>query len=254
MKKAIALILFATGSAYANGTLTQDMRISSEILGYDVQYRVYLPQDYESSDALPVLFLTDGPGYISRGRVPQVLDKLISSSRIKPVVAVFVDPRDPENPKINRRNEQFLCNRDYLDFYVSEFIPAIENDYAVGRHRDKRSVMGLSFGATNAACFAILGHDWFSGIGMQSPANHPLPTLLPAFEASPKLPLRMFLSTGNPDDNTRANRKFRNVLRNKGYDLKYVEVRKGHDWDNWRPLVDDVLLYFYGADDQLSER
>ena len=55
----------------------------------------------------------------------------------------------------------------------------------------------------------------------------------------------MFLSTGKPNDNTTANRRFRNILQDKGYDLKYMEVRKGHNWDNWRPLIDDVLLYFY---------
>jgi enterochelin esterase-like enzyme len=41
------------------------------------------------------------------------------------------------------------------------------------------------------------------------------------------------------------NRRFRNVLRDKGYPLKYIEVAKGHDWDNWKPLMDDVLRYFH---------
>jgi enterochelin esterase-like enzyme len=47
---------------------------------------------------------------------------------------------------------------------------------------------------------------------------------------------------------TRANRKFRTVLRDKGYPLKYKEVRQGHNWRNWKPLLDDVLLYFYKSD------
>jgi len=36
----------------------------------------------------------------------------------------------------------------------------------------------------------------------------------------------------------------RKLLREKGYPLKYVEVPYGH---NWKPLIDDVLLYFYGS-------
>jgi len=40
-----------------------------------------------------------------------------------------------------------------------------------------------------------------------------------------------------------ANRKFRNVLKEKGYDMKFVQTNAGH---NWAPLVDDALLYFYG--------
>jgi enterochelin esterase-like enzyme len=61
--------------------------------------------------------------------------------------------------------------------------------------------------------------------------------------------LKIFLSTGEPYDNTRANRSFRNLLRDKGYPLKYREVPFGHNWDNWKPLIDDVLLYFYAPMD-----
>jgi hypothetical protein len=25
-----------------------------------------------------------------------------------------------------------------------------------------------------------------------------------------------------------------------------VQTEAGHNWDNWRPLIDDVLVYFYG--------
>jgi enterochelin esterase-like enzyme len=92
-----------------------------------------------------------------------------------------------------------------------------------------------------------MGYEAFSDIGMLSPANHPVKELLPAYEEAPLLPLNMFLSTGTPNDNTQANRAFRTVLEEKGYSLKYVETRQGHNWDNWRPLIDDVLLYFYGA-------
>ena len=84
---------------------------------------------------------------------------------------------------------------------------------------------------------------------MQSPATHPVENLLPAYEESPVLPLRIFLSTGKPNDNTQANRRFMSLLQDKGYDMKYIEVWKGHNWDNWKPLLDDALLYFYSFDD-----
>ena len=57
--------------------------------------------------------------------------------------------------------------------------------------------------------------------------------------------MRIFLSTGDRYDNEKSNREFRQILRDKGYALKYMEVPKRHNWDNWEPLVDDVLLYFY---------
>jgi len=249
LRNSLIVLLLLAATANADGTVTDDIRITSNVLGYDLQYRVYLPEGYASSTDLPVLFLTDGQNYLSRGRMPGILDRLISDGSIDPVIAVFVDARDPDDLESNRRRTQFFCNRDYLDFYTDELIPTVEMDYPVAANREGRTIMGLSFGGTNAACFGLLGYDSFSGIAMQSPANHPLPDLLPAYEEMPMLPLRVFLSTGTPNDNTGDNRRFHTVLSDKGYDMKYVEVRQGHDWDNWRPLIDDVLLYFYGADD-----
>ncbi len=238
------VLLLAPLVASADGILTPDIRISSQTLGYDLQYRVYEPESERGE--LPVLYVTDGPGYIRHGRMPRVLDRLIGEGLIEPVVVVFVDARDPDNHRRNRRNSQFLCNRDYLTFYEEELIPAVEAAYPVARTRDGRGILGLSFGGTNAACFGIMGVETFSRIGMHSPANHPVKGLLPAYEKLPLLPLRIFFSTGTLNDNTADNRRFRDVLRNKGYEMHYLEVREGHDWDNWRPLVDDALLYLFG--------
>ena len=240
-------MLLLVGTPHANGSITDDIRITSDVLGYDLQYRVYLPDGYGSPGDYPVLFLTDGHNYIRRGLMPSILDDLISSGKIEPVIAVFVDPRDPDNLESNRRRTQFLCNVDYLEFYIDELIPAVEEDFPVKSDRDGRTIMGLSFGGTNAACFGVLGYGSFSGIAMQSPANHPVPNLLPVYKEIPMLPLRVFLSTGTPDDNTQANRRFRTLLKDKVYDMEYIEVREGHNWENWGPLIDDVLLYFYGT-------
>ena len=246
MKYVLTFLSLVATAASAGGTLSENIRISSNVLGYDLQYRVYVPEGVEFAEGLPVLFLTDGHGYIRRGKAPRVLDRLINSDKIVPVVAVFVDSRDPDNLKVDRRNSEFFCNTNYLRFYREELIPTIERSHPIGTDRESRSVLGISFGGLNAACFGLLGYETFAGIGMHSPANYPVKNLLPAYEEAPKLPLRIFLSTGSPNDNTAATRKFRNVLRDKGYDIKYVETDAGHNWGNWRTLIDDVLLYLYG--------
>ena len=128
-------------------------------------------------------------------------------------------------------------------------IPNIEQQYPAASNHERRTILGLSFGGLNAACFGLMGHQTFSGIGMHSPGNHAVPILLPDYEEAPTLPLKFFLSTGYPNDNSTSNRKFRTVLKDKGYPLKYIEVSEGHNWDNWKPLIDDVLLYFYKAID-----
>jgi enterochelin esterase-like enzyme len=35
------------------------------------------------------------------------------------------------------------------------------------------------------------------------------------------------------------------VLKKKGYDLNYIEVPFGHEWENWGPLQDDMLRTFF---------
>jgi enterochelin esterase-like enzyme len=233
----------------ASAELTPDIRISSDALGYDLQYRVYVPERAQPDARMPVIFVADGSWYIRPLQMPLTMDRLIDDGRIEPVVAVFVDARDPDDLAVNRRYEQFYCNLDYLRFYTEELIPAIEAAYPVQRTREGRAVLGLSFGGLNAACFGILGWETFSEIGMHSPALHPVRTIVPTYEKFERLPLRIFLSTGWPDDNTAKNRGFAKVLKQKGYDMKFVQTRAGHDWRNWKPLIDDVLLFFYSTDE-----
>jgi enterochelin esterase-like enzyme len=248
MRTIATLLLIFAGSAFAEGTLTPYMRISSVAMGYDIQYRVYLPEGIPAGERVPVMFVTDGPAYIHNGRVPGVLDRLIGAGSIEPVVVVFVDSRNPDDLHENRRNDEFFCNRYYLAFYIYDLIPVIEATFPVQQSRAGRSIMGLSFGGLNAACFGLLGFDTFSGIAMQSPATHPEENLLAAYANEPRRPLKIFLSTGTDRDNTTTNRRFRKILQDKGYELEYVQTNGGHNWDNWRPLIDDVFKYFYGTE------
>jgi len=110
----IAIAVMMTPFAYANGTLSENIRIKSDVLGYDLQYRVYVPDDINTNDKLPTLYITDGQSYAKEGRMIKALNKSIAAGKIKPVIAIFVDARDPDNLKINRRNEQFFCKKDYV--------------------------------------------------------------------------------------------------------------------------------------------
>ena len=226
--------------------VTEAQLIRSEVLGYTSQYWVYTPAGYESATELPVLFLSDGAWYIDPGNMPQVLDSLISAQLIEPVVAVFLDARIPENVQLNRRNGQFFCNQKYIEFYKKELIPTIDQLYKTRKDRTARAIAGLSFGGLNSACFGLYAHDVIEGIAMQSPATHPVRTIHQAYQDSVRLPIRIFLSSGDHKDNEAQTRKFRDILLEKGYPLKYIEVPFAHNWKNWGPLLDDLLLYYYG--------
>jgi len=245
---AFAMVVVLASPAAA--TLSDNFRIDSEALGYALQYRVYTPDsDTRDSDAkeLPVLYMTDGQWYIDYGDLPSLLDRMIAKGQIAPLIAVFVDNRDPDNLRDNRRNRQFFCNENYARFFSEELIPTIDEAYETNSQRGARVILGLSFGGLNSACFGLLAHQTFEGIAMQSPAMHPVPKIYDAYAEAPKHDLRIFLSTGTAGDNPDQALRLKKVLVEKGYELRYKTVLEGHNWQNWRPLLDDVLEFFFSA-------
>lgn len=237
--------------AMADSSLSDNQLIASEHLGYSLQYRVYLPEGVENLKDLPVLFVTDGQWYLAQGDMQQVLDNEIESGAIQPVAAVFVDSRNPDKPRKNRRNSEFMCNKHYALFYANELIPEIQRKYPVSHKAAERVVLGLSFGGLNAGCFGLMLPQIFPNIAMQSPASDKhVNVLSDQYARKEKLALKIFLSTGTRKDNIRSSRAFHELLDQKGYDVTYIEVRHGHDWSNWKPLLDDVLLTFFSTETQ----
>lgn len=246
----VFLLLFACVAFAGDGYLSDNQRIVSTQLGYELQYRVYRPAETSADDRLPTLYVTDGQGYLEQGGFKAVLDTAISSGEIDPVLVVFLDSRNPDNLEENRRNSQFMCNTKFAAFFASELIPTISQKQPVSLLREDRVSLGVSFGGLNSACFGLMLSKLFSGIAMQSPAgaDH-LKIVQGLYEERPALPLKMFLSVGSQNDNTGAAKQFKKTLERKGYDLTFIKVTGEHDWQNWAPLLDDVLLTFFAKTD-----
>ncbi len=221
-------------------------RISSKILGYDLQYWVHLPAGYSSETKYPTLYVTDGLWYKNQGEMPEIADKLMKEKKIESIITIYVDAFDPDNSGKNRRNSQFLCNPNYVKFYQEELIPEIDDQYSTQVSQSTRGMLGLSFGGLNSMYFGIHAHDVFGKIGIQSPAPHPCPDIYSEYSKREKLPIDIYLSTGTVNDKKEATRKLKNILDEKGYNFEYKEVPQGHNWRNWKPLLDDVLIRFYG--------
>jgi enterochelin esterase-like enzyme len=244
----IASIMSGSLGYAAEGTLSENRRIFSAQLGYELQYRIYRPATASDDDKLPSLYVTDGQWYLDQGHFKAVLDEAISSGQIVPILVVFLDSRNPDRLGENRRNLQFMCSSDFASFFGAELVPAISREQPVSHSRDDRVILGLSFGGLNSACFGLMLPDLFSGIAMQSPAGgQHVDVVRELYAKRAALPLKMFLSVGTKNDNLAAVKRFRRVLNNKGYDLTYTVVHEGHDWRNWGPLLDDVLVTFFAA-------
>ena len=244
---ALLLCLLPGMRGFQNIALTENLTIHSQVLGYKLQYRVYTPPGYEALEDLPVIYVTDGQWYIESGDMPALMDELIVTGKMAPAIAVFVDNRNPDNLEENRRNRQFFCNQEYADFYKKELLPEIDKTYKTDPNRTARVILGLSFGGLNSACFGLQAHEDFEGIAMQSPATHPIPDLHQRYEEMPRLPLKIFLSSGTFNDNEQRTRQLGEILEDTGYELFYIEVPYAHNWENWKPLLDDVLMFYFGS-------
>lgn len=221
--------------------------LRSEILGYPVNYQVYTPAGYADLSDLPVLYVTDGHEYAddAMGSLVIALDNLIAGRLIRPVMAVFIDPRVYGE---NRRAEQYILNRRFVRFVAEELVPVIDAEYATSPLRGDRGILGTSLGGLNSAWFALHAADLFERVAIQSPAFQVADGgIVDLFRESPRLDVDLFLSYGTFHDFGETTAEFLAVLDAKGYDYTRIVVNEGHSWGNWRALLDDLLIEFWPA-------
>jgi enterochelin esterase family protein len=64
----------------------------------------------------------------------------------------------------------------------------------------------------------------------------------------PRLPLKIFLSSGIPSWDVGDISGTLSDLHRTSYPVEFHQVQEGHTWDNWRGLSDEMLIYFFGTD------
>lgn len=226
------------------GKMVTDLLLNSNSLGYQITYSVYLPFQYEKMGKLPTIYLTDGYEYLhpQLGNMRVALDNLIHDKKIKPVIAIFVDNREPVNRANNRRMSELAMNTKYLNFFVDELIPKIESAYPAISNAQSRGIMGTSMGGLTATYFAFTKPDVFGLAGIQSPAFYTRPQIysLCSNPADPKMKISM--TAGVINDTSADSRKMKELLEASSCVYYYREVNEGHSWGNWRRLIDDILI------------
>jgi enterochelin esterase-like enzyme len=231
------------------GKLQTDILFNSKSLGYQLTYSIYIPNTYSSSKKYPVIYVTDGYEYLHErlGNMQTVLNNLIEQKKIEPVIAVFIDHREPVNRSNNRRMQELAMNAKYLTFFESEFIPHIESSYSTYNTADKRAILGTSMGGLTAAYFAFTKPGIFGMSGIQSPAFRYKPDIYTVCDNASAPAVKVFLTTGVFNDTAPEARRMKEVLDKNLCTYQYSENNQGHSWGNWRDSIDDILIYFFPA-------
>ncbi|MEP2669820.1 MAG: alpha/beta hydrolase-fold protein [Cyclobacteriaceae bacterium] len=230
----------------SKGKVIQDILYSSNLLSYQITYSVYLPPAPRKGK-YPVVYITDGYEYLhpQMGNLPTVLDNLIADHKIVPIVAVFIDHREPANRTNNRRMTELVMNPQYLQFFVDEFIPYIEDNYPVMTSAENRAILGSSVGGLNATYFAFSRPDVFSNVGIQSPSFMTRPQIYSLCDNPAGSKIKLSMTSGLINDTSDSGRKMISILENNACTYQYREVNEGHSWGNWKNLEDDILMDFF---------
>jgi enterochelin esterase-like enzyme len=200
MKRAALLLLLAACTAASPqpdvscadpGTL-QPGRVANEA-GFDHRFVIYLPPCYahEAGRLYPVVYLfpgrSGGPSNWFDAGLAEVVDDLILSAEIPPIILVGLDNTDSDMQGLN---------------FYERVLPFVEANYRVLTHRQYRAVAGASQGGAPAYRLALQHPDVFGsaalfGSGAISGEEERIAEWLAALPAY-RQP-RFFLNTGFQD-------------------------------------------------------
>ena len=163
----LILVPATLGQPLRQSKITPDT-VDSKLFGEAVNVNVYLPAGYDAAgDRLyPVVYLLHGlygtyVDWANAGHMKDVVDELISSGEIVPMVIIMPNAGDPDIH--NNWNGYFnMPGRPYEDFFFQELIPTLESRYKIKADKQHRAVMGLSMGGGGSTVYAQRHPDMFS--------------------------------------------------------------------------------------------
>jgi enterochelin esterase-like enzyme len=222
---------------------------------------VYVPAMYDSSPdrAFPVLYFLHGyPGNYgqwlgSGAQLPGVLDQMIASGQMPPVIAIQPDGNGPTLADSEWGDD---AHGDRVERWLTtQVVPGIDSRYRTLGAR-YRGIAGLSAGGFAAVNIAVHRPDLFrwaasySGyftartdiFGSLAPANSPDQTAN-RLAAAQRMPL--FIGVGATDrEYVDANHRFVQQLQGLGWaPLQSEVVAGGHGWEAWRAEMVDSLRW-----------
>lgn len=273
----IALTVFSLTVFAQNGKVLESLKFNSKLVDYPVEYSVYLPPDYGSSNrSYPVLYLLHGysddeTGWIQFGEANTIADKGIANGDFPPCIIImpdgkvtwYVNSADGEDP--------------WEDMFIKEFIPFIEKEYRIRAKKEFRAIAGLSMGGNGALLLSMRNPELFSscvamsagtftdeeimnndqydhyfgniygsktknGVSEHWKANSPI-HLLESVDKKDLKSIRFYIDCGDDDFLYKGNSALHVKMKDLGIPHEYRVRNGGHQWSYWRTGLFDGLKY-----------
>ena len=141
VKCLVGICVFNIAVAQNTGKVIEHLIIRSNILSRNVAYTIYLPPDYTTSERMyPVVYLLhgytdDNTGWLQFGEINRYADKAITEGIIPPMIIVM--PNGDSSWYIN----SYDGKEKYEDFFIKEFIPAVEKEYRIKKNKEFQILM-----------------------------------------------------------------------------------------------------------------
>jgi enterochelin esterase family protein len=216
-------------------------------------FGLYLPPRFRQTRRYPLLIVHDGHDYLHYAALGTILDNLIARLEIpEMIVALTSSPARLVEYANDERHAQFLTD---------ELVPHLQRLFPLDEQPQSRCLMGASFGAVAALSTAWRRPGFYGRLLLQSGSfaftdigdrNHrgalfdPVVAFINQFRAQPMaVAERVFVSCGMYESLIYENRSLVPMLQSTGMDVRYVEARDGHNWENWRDRLREGLSWLF---------
>jgi enterochelin esterase-like enzyme len=237
----------ATTEPPTEGTVVSQT-ITSEVLGRSCPYTIYLPPSYSVSPErnYPVLYLLHGLGqnytsWANDGNMKAIADGAIANGTCEEMIIVC--PEAYATFYVNG----YYQGMNYEDYFINDFIPAIESTYRIKTGKEGRSISGLSMGGYGCTYHAFRRPGMFSSCFAMSAAytgTYPrVGALVTERTAAELLEFPAFVMECGTEDFAAypMNNNLNRILEQTTLDYTYTTRPGRHDWAFWRECLPKAL-------------
>ena len=181
-----------------------------------------------------------------------VLDNLIERLEIPPMIVAMTQAGD--------RLREYAGDPDHAAFIAEELLPLMQGRLPIDDSPLQRALMGASFGAVASLSTAwrypglfdrlmlLSGSFAFSDIGthQRGPVFDPVVEFMNQFRLEPGRPARrIYIACGIYESLIYENRSIVPLLQAQNIQVRFEEVRDGHNWENWRDRLRGGLSWLF---------
>lgn len=230
-----------------------ELSIESKAFGRRQHFGVYLPARFRATRRYPLLIVHDAHDYLRYAALGSILDNLIDRLEIPEMVVALTNSPD--------RLREYANDDRHARFLTDELVPHLERLFPLDNQPQARCLMGASFGGVAALSTAWKRPGFYGRLLLQSgsfaftdigdrnsrgPLFDPIVTFMNQFRANPAaVSERVFVSCGMYESLIYENRSLVPMLQATGMDVRYVEARDGHNWENWRDRLREGLSWLF---------